>query len=85
MKKKETQKKTYNDDDGRTIARMDYDYIPWYARKPKSIRKDDNVPELSRKETFKIMMSALAAGLLIGFIFMAVYAVAILLLVLWWS
>lgn len=85
MKKKEKNKKIYDDDDGRVIARMDYDYMPWYARKTKQVKKDDNVPELTRKETFKIMMSALAAGLLIGLIFMGFFALVFLLLVIFWT
>ncbi len=62
-------KKTYDDDDGRVIANMDLDYMPWYARKRKPMIKSHNEElNLSAKETFKILMKALLSGIAVGFI-----------------
>lgn len=65
-------KKTYDDDDGRVIANMNIEGTPWYV---KENREKDNssseVPDM--KETYHIMKGALAAGLLIGFVFIAAF------------
>lgn len=64
-------KKVYDDDDGRVIANMNIDGTPWYVKekKVKDGSSEEFVPDF--KLTFNIMKGALAAGLLIGFVFIA--------------
>jgi hypothetical protein len=100
MNLKSKKKKTYNDDDGRVIANMDFEYEPglkWFAplkrERPKAEKESEKKnevdmnpqPPLSRKETFIIMRSALLAGLVIGTVFILIYFLVILFFYLLWS
>ena len=74
-------KKTYDDDDGRVIANMNVDGMPWHLRdglqrrqKEQEERKDPNKLEfsdLTKEETREIVKGTMKAALLIGSIFMA--------------
>lgn len=72
-------KKIYDDDDGRIIANMNIEGTPWYVpgkhgdANPVS---EENMP--GKKEMFHIIMGALAAGLLIGIVFIAAFFLFIL-------
>ncbi len=69
MKKRE--KKTYDDDDGRVVARMNVDGMPWYSRTPKQDTPENNdLSDLSRGETWEIIKGTTKAALLIGGAFM---------------
>ena len=73
-------KKTHDDDDGRVVAKMNIDGMPWYVRgrrqeKPESA---SDLSDLTREENMAIIAGAVKAGLLIG----AVYFVVILLFIL---
>lgn len=59
---KRKQKKTYKDDDGRTIVDMNIDGFPWYnpTRKDKDIAKEDRP---TRKEMFALIRGVFAAYL----------------------
>ena len=101
------QQKTYDDDDGRTIADMsgverpnlfsfrstqslrngippeneegssaEPDYSKYYNRAPE---------EMSRKEAFQAIMGSLGAALLIAGIFIAVFAIVIILMLIFWK
>ena len=67
-------KKTYDDDDGRVIANMNVDGMPWSIRDVISRRKasDEQVQggqdfsDLTREETRELVKGAVKAGLLIG-------------------
>lgn len=79
-------RKTYEDDDGRVIANMNIDGMPWYAedarkRREENFRKAETASDfsdLSRKETWEIIKGATKAGLLISGIFIAGAALFIL-------
>lgn len=78
MCKKDTKPKNRlpDGDDGRTIANMNVDGMPWYVKKNPD-QKDNTTPPT--KEELKIWKNAaLKAALLIGGIFGAVFAVFIL-------
>lgn len=67
------QRKRYDDDDGRVIASMNVDGMPWYQR---SQRFENNKREqasdfsdLTKEETREIVKGAMKASLLIAGIF----------------
>lgn len=73
-------KKTHDDDDGRVVAKMNVDGMPWYMRSDRQEQpeEDNDLSDLSSKETWHIILGTVKAGLLIG----AVYLVVILLFIL---
>ena len=66
------QKKTYDDDDGRVVAKMNVDGMPWYSRsKPQEeTPKNNDFSDLTKGETREIIKGTLKAALLIGGAFM---------------
>lgn len=72
-------KKTYADDDGRVIAKMNIEGTPWYVNESHT-REASSTKEsaASMKETFHIIKGALAAGLLIGLVFIFAFFIFIL-------
>ena len=92
-------RRQYDDDDGRRIADMNVEGMPWYDggtkhlfrnnRKPGSVGADSEgqgtPPEpLTKKETRSLIWNALLAALLIGGIFAAAFALLILFCVFVW-
>jgi len=80
MSKKRRQ---YDDDDGRTIANMNVDGMPWYDGRSEG----DNSPpreQLSVRQRASALLGVLAAVLLIAAVFGVVYFVAILLMTVIW-
>ncbi len=81
-------KKTYDDDDGRVIASMNVDGMPWYmGEAPGREKKPDSASDLSdltRGETWEIIKGTVKAGLLIGSIFMAAGGLFILFCIYVW-
>lgn len=83
MAKKE--KKTFEGDDGRVVAKMNVDGMPWYMRaERKKVPEDNDLSDLTKGETRAIVWGSLKAALLIGGIFMAVFALFILFCVFVW-
>ena len=75
-------RKQYDDDDGRTIANMNVDGMPWYDG-----REDRTGPsreQLSFRQRATALMGVLAAVLLIAAIFGVVYFIVILLMTRFW-
>lgn len=70
-------KRQYDDDDGRVIANMNVDGMPWYMRSP-TVGHDSDFSDLEKSETREIVKGAVKAGLLIGSIFLAACALFIL-------
>ena len=68
--------KTYDDDDGRTIANMNVEGMPWYDKKTEEIKKmnasKSELPELDREGKSALMWGVIAAALLIGLVFAGV-------------
>ncbi len=84
-------KKTYDDDDGRVIASMNVDGMPWYmgeaAGREKKFPKSESSSDLSdltRGETWEIIKGTVKAGLLIGSIFIAAAGLFILFCIYVW-
>ena len=72
-------KKTYDDDDGRVIANMNVDGMPWSMRDVMSRRRksderlnsEQDFSDLTKEETRELVKGAMKAGLLIGGVFLA--------------
>ena len=62
-------RRKYDDDDGRVIAKMNVEGMPWYSPPQSTLTNssgDDAPPQLTRKETFWVIMGAMRAGLVIA-------------------
>ena len=77
-------KKQYDDDDGRVIANMNVDGMPWYAPKPETPPDSGEKPELSRHETWALIWGVMKAALLVAAAFAAAYFLFLLILDLVW-
>lgn len=77
MKKKK--EKVVYVDDGRTIANMNVEGMPWYnpVKKNPSEQKDTELYSPSAKETLSIMGGVLKAAMLVALVFVAVFALFI--------
>ena len=83
MAKKE--KKTFEGDDGRVVAKMNVDGMPWYMRaERKKVSEENDLSDLTKSETRAIIWGSLKAALLIGGIFVAAFALFILFCVFVW-
>ena len=72
-------KKTYDDDDGRVIANMNVDGMPWYLQDQKrATSSNSNVEDLTKEETRAIIWGTVKAGLLIAGIFLLAALIFIL-------
>lgn len=74
-------------DDGRTVANMNVEGMPWYAptaQKNKAGGKESEPLTLSRKEKTAMMKGVMAAALLVALVFVAVFALFILFCVFVW-
>lgn len=79
-------KKVYDDDDGRVIANMNVDGMPWYTgdvrRKKRSSESD--MSDLTKSETRAIVAGAMKAGLLVSGVFLLGALIFILFCVFVW-
>ena len=79
-------KKTYDDDDGRVIANMNVDGMPWsmsdvLSRRKKSdekLQSSSDFSDLSAQDTREIVKGAVKAGLVIAGVFLLGAALFIL-------
>ena len=75
-------------DDGRTVANMNVEGMPWYDKKTEEIKKlnasKSDLPELDREGKSALMWGVLAAALLIGLVFASVMFLFILFCVKVW-
>lgn len=79
-------RKIYDDDDGRTIANMNVDGMPWYADNP---APNDNGKEPERSDlghwgTLSVIWGVLKAALLVTAVFAVGYLLFILFCTLIW-
>lgn len=66
-------------DDGRVIAKMNVDGMPWYSKNVPSQTESTEEPiELTKKEKRAMIRGVLAAALTVGLVFIAVFAIFIL-------
>ena len=79
-------RREYDDDDGRQIADMNVDGMPWYVRKPSSSSgsQSDEPADLTREERFSLYGGILKAVLLVSAAFVGVYFLVIFLLTKIW-
>ena len=79
-------KKVYDDDDGRVIANMNVDGMPWYTgdvrRKKRSSESD--MKKKKKSETRAIVAGAMKAGLLVSGVFLLGALIFILFCVFVW-
>lgn len=70
-------------DDGRTIADMDVEGMPFQGRKltPHKKNTDSDTPQLSPREQRQLVVSGMLTGVLIASVFIISAAVLILILV----
>lgn len=81
-------KKQYDDDDGRTIANMNVDGMPWYEpNKEDKEKRRKRMEELkiSRKEKRAMIMGAYLAYLPMFLCIIAAFTITTLLIYLWLS
>ena len=80
-------RKKYDDDDGRVIAKMNFDGMPWYTpgrtstlseneKEDEEGRRENSPDDLTRKEMFYIYLGSMKAGCLVGLIAAGIVAVA---------
>jgi len=78
-------KKTFEGDDGRVVAKMNVDGMPWYMRgEKKEPSANSELDDLSKEETWAIIKGTVKAGLLIGSVFFVVFLLFILFCVFVW-
>ncbi len=79
-------KKIHEDDDGRVVAPMNIEGMPWYnphAKKSVQAEKATQDP-LSKRETFRLIMQLYASALPILLVFIAAFAGLICFMVFVW-
>lgn len=86
MFKKKKNKKKYSDDDGRTIANMNVDGMPWYQpNKEEDDAKKKKIEELkiTRKEKRAMIWGAYLAYLPMFLVCIAAFTIVMILIYLW--
>lgn len=82
-----SENKKYEDDDGRVIAKMNVDGMPWYDSISPKIKKDESgeqIPPITKKETKKLIGDMLLALIPVLGIFLGAFALLILLMINLW-
>lgn len=83
MEKKK--KKSIEGDDGRVVAKMNVDGMPWYMRSERQNTPETNdFSDLSKGETWEIIKGTVKAALFIGGVFFAVFLLFILFCIFIW-
>lgn len=77
---KEKKKRTDFEDDGRTVANMNVDGMPWYS----PTRTDDTKPELTPSEKKAVLGGVVKAVLIVSGVFALAFTLFILFCVLIW-
>ena len=78
-------KKSFDGDDGRVVAKMNVDGMPWYMRgMSKDTPENNDLSDLSKGETWEIIKGTVKAALLIGSVFFLVFLAFILFCVFVW-
>ena len=78
-------RKVYDDDDGRTIANMNVEGMPWYDRAQRNRTETGELkPQMDRSQRRATMFGAVLAALLIALVFGIGYFVIILLMDTFW-
>ena len=81
----EEKKKSFDGDDGRVVAKMNVDGMPWYMKGMKKNAPENNdMSDLSKEETWEIIKGTVKAALLIGSVFFVVFLLFILFCIFVW-
>ena len=79
------QKKSFEGDDGRVVANMNVDGMPWYMRAERKKKQEENdFDDLTKEETRAIIGGAVKAGLLVGSVFFVAFGLFILFCIFVW-
>ena len=74
-------RRTYDDDDGHTIADMNVDGMPWYDRDRKNLTEDGKPkPPMDRSQRQATILAVVTAALLIALAFGVGYFILIFLM-----
>lgn len=65
-------------DDGRPIANMNVEGMPWYVEEKPEYQSSGNVPPLDKRQTRQFIASALVAALAVAAVFLVCFALFIL-------
>ena len=74
------EKRVYDDDDGRVIAPMNVEGMPWYRKEVPGEGDGKSEPQYTKEQTRYIILGTLKAALLIGLAFIVVFFLVILLI-----
>ena len=78
-------RKVYDDDDGRTIANMNVEGMPWYDRAQRNRTETGELkPQMDRSQRRATMFGVVLAALLIALVFGIGYFAIILLMDTFW-
>lgn len=80
-------KKHFDDDDGRVIANMNVDGMPWFVedhKRKQKRQKNNDFSNLSKEETRAIIWGTIRAGLLIASIFVVAALIFVLFCIFIW-
>lgn len=80
-------RKEYDDDDGRTIANMNVDGMPWYNARVEEMKKENGgeFPDLTFREKLSFYAGALKAAFLVILCFAGMFFLLILFLLFIWN
>lgn len=78
-------RKKYDDDDGRVIASMNVEGMPWYQDHPPEGPLREQKQQLTRGQTARVVWNATLAGLLVALIFSGALAGLVLFLLWIWK
>ena len=71
-------RKQYDDDDGRVIANMNVDGMPWYVDAAKKKEASSQELDLTKEESKAVLWGTVKAGLLIASVFVVAALIFIL-------
>ena len=71
-------RKKYDDDDGRVIANMNVDGMPWYVDAAKKKEASSQKLDLTKEESKAVLWGTIKAGLLIASVFVVAALIFIL-------
>ena len=71
-------RKKYDDDDGRVIANMNVDGMPWYVEAAKKKEVSSQELDLTKEESKAVLWGTVKAGLLIASVFVVAALIFIL-------
>ena len=81
----EKKRKSFDGDDGRVVAKMNVDGMPWYMRdRQQDGPENSDLSDLTKDETREIIKGTVKAALLVGSVFFVVFLLFILFCVFVW-